>query len=217
MIFRAQMNRWLRSGLAVLPAAAALVLNSCRHADPPLLPGETLRKAIAVDQKTLRPVDGVLAPAGTATTLYAWHGDGMPGALSITIDLSEQKATLYRDGKVAGWTYVATGKSGFGTRTGSFRITEKVRDKHSTLWGKILNSDGRVIVSDARAGRDGGGRFVGAPMPYWMRLYGAVGLHAGPIPSPGDPASHGCIRLPRGIAPTLFQAAQIGTPVTIVP
>ena len=112
---------------------------------------------------------------------------------------------------------MATGKSGYGTRTGRFRVSEKVRDKVSTLWGRVVNSGGHVIVSDARAGRDGGGRFVGAPMPFWMRIYGAVGMHAGPIPSPGNPASHGCIRLPRAMAETLFDIVEIGTPVTVVP
>jgi hypothetical protein len=68
---------------------------------------------------------------GNDALCLAWRWNA--GALSITIDLSEQKATLYRDGKVAGLTYVATGKSGFGTLTGSFRSTEKVRDKHFTL------------------------------------------------------------------------------------
>jgi lipoprotein-anchoring transpeptidase ErfK/SrfK len=156
-------------------------------------------------------------PMARGGRLYEWHGGRLPGRLHITIDLSEQRATLKRGGRPAGWTYVATGKRGYGTKPGRFRITEKVRDKVSTSWGQIVNSRGAVVVADAKAGRDGGGRFVGAPMPYWMRIYGAVGMHAGYIPYPGHPASHGCIRLPRGIAQKIFDIATIGTPVTIKP
>jgi lipoprotein-anchoring transpeptidase ErfK/SrfK len=55
-------------------------------------------------------------------------------------------------------------------------------------------------------------------MPYWMRLTGSgVGMHAGPIPNPGQPASHGCIRMPLAMAETLFQHVNVGTPVTITP
>ena len=53
-------------------------------------------------------------------------------------------------------------------------------------------------------------------MPYWMRLtsYG-IGMHAGIIPKPGEAASHGCIRLPKELAPVLFESVNVGTPVTI--
>ena len=152
-----------------------------------------------------------------APALYAWNGESLPGAIAMTIDLSEQKAVITRGGEVAGWTYVASGKPGYGTRTGSFRISEKVVDKVSTSWGQVVNSDGDVVVADAKAGRDGGGRFVGAPMPFWMRFNKAIGMHAGPIPNPGSPASHGCVRLPRGMAEILFGLAEIGTPVRVVP
>ena len=55
-----------------------------------------------------------------------------------------------------------------------------------------------------------------APMPYWMRLtsYG-IGMHAGVIPKPGEAASHGCIRLPKDLAPRVFDVVKVGTPVTI--
>lgn len=62
-----------------------------------------------------------------------------------------------------------------------------------------------------------GGRFIGARMPYWMRITGyGVGMHAGPIPHPGSPASHGCIRLPSSMAETIFQNASVGSRVTIM-
>ena len=54
-------------------------------------------------------------------------------------------------------------------------------------------------------------------MPHWMRLtsYG-IGMHGGPIPDPGQPASHGCIRLPYEMATLMFEHLPEGTPVTLV-
>jgi lipoprotein-anchoring transpeptidase ErfK/SrfK len=96
---------------------------------------------------------------------------------------------------------------------------EKQAVKSSNKYGSVVNSSGNIVKSNATAGVHSvpaGGRFVGAPMPYWMRLtsYG-VGMHAGPIPNPGSPASHGCIRLPPEMAETLFSVVEVGTPVTI--
>ncbi|MFM7180684.1 MAG: L,D-transpeptidase [Verrucomicrobiales bacterium] len=159
------------------------------------------------------------APDKKPVILYEWNGDGVSGPLAVRINTNHQKAYLTKGGKDVGWTYVATGLHSHPTPVGSFRIQEKTADKHSNLWGKIYNSKGRVVVRDARNGRDGvpsGGRFEGASMRYWMRLTGdGIGMHSGPIPRPGNRASHGCIRLPSGFAPILFRHAVIGTPVKI--
>lgn len=180
-----------------------LVLASCRTVEPPPPPPEP---APVAEKKKPAP-------------LYEWKGDGLSGPLAIRINTNHQKAYLTKGGKDAGWTYVATGLHNYPTPVGSFRIQEKTVDKRSNLWGKIYNSKGRVVVSDARAGRDkvpSGGRFEGSSMRYWMRLTGdGIGMHVGRIPRPGNRASHGCIRLPAGIAPTIFRHAVIGTPVKI--
>ena len=192
-------------------------LSSCRTAS--LEPGETLRKAIAVDQTTLQEKGsrGVKTGTPAAPVLYEWNGGSLSGGLAVTIDLSEQKAFITRGGQPVGWTYVASGKSGHGTPTGSYSVSEKVLDKYSDRWGQVVNGRGDVVVSDARSGRDGGGRFVGASMPFWMRFHGPIGMHAGHLPSPGSPASHGCVRLPRGMAEILFGVVEIGTLVSVVP
>ena len=138
----------------------------------------------------------------------------------MKIDIDQQKAFLYRDGKEVGWTTVATGIYSHPTPTGSFKVLEKTVAKKSNLWGKIYNSSGKISVSDAKAGRDSvpeGGRFEGASMPYWMRLTGdGVGMHQGPIPRPGKRASHGCIRVHSGFVKTLYAFVDIGTPVSVV-
>ena len=151
--------------------------------------------------------------------LYAWHDDGGPGSVKVKINLSEQRAYYTRGGRPIGWSYVATGTAGHRTPTGRFHISEKVYDKYSNRYGWIENELGQKVDSDASPGDHvpRGCRYVAAPMPYWMRLtdYG-IGMHAGPIPNPGFPASHGCIRLPRGVAPLVFDSIRLGTPVHIV-
>ncbi|NNC90587.1 MAG: L,D-transpeptidase [Akkermansiaceae bacterium] len=157
-------------------------------------------------------------PIRAERPLYEWYDDGGPGEVRILINLSAQRAYYSRGGRPIGWSYVATGREGFNTPAGNYRITEKIVDKHSNRYGWIENEYGETIDHDASPGDrvPPGARYVPAPMPYWMRLtsYG-IGMHAGTIPRPGAPASHGCIRLPKPFAPQLFEAVRVGTPVTV--
>lgn len=150
--------------------------------------------------------------------MYQWHDDQGPGEVKISINLGEQIATFYRGDREIGWSYVATGKEGRGTKPGTYDITEKIVDKHSNAYGWIENEFGEVTNSDAtpRSPVNPGETYMPAPMPYWMRLtnYG-IGMHVGNIPQPGEPASHGCIRMPKEFVPTLFDTVKVGTPVKI--
>ncbi|HSI63047.1 MAG TPA: L,D-transpeptidase family protein [Candidatus Saccharimonadia bacterium] len=151
--------------------------------------------------------------------LYDWHGDGVSGPTTVNVVLNEQKAYIYRGGQPAGWTYLASGKSGHATPTGTFSVLEKRSEKSSGTYGAIVDSSGRVIDSDATAGREPiprGSHFVGARMPYWMRLTGGgIGMHAGIIPQPGLPASHGCIRLPAAMTAKLYDVVDVGSKVVV--
>lgn len=151
--------------------------------------------------------------------LYEWYGEGLVGEVSVEISLDDQMIYVMIGGEEAGWSYLATGVRRYATPVGDFKILEKVVDKHSNLWGVMKDANGNTVNSDARNGRDAvppGGRFVGARMPYWMRLTnGGIGMHVGVIPQPGLPASHGCIRLPRGFAQHLYAVVRLGTPVRI--
>ena len=160
---------------------------------------------------------GGSAPA-PERVLHEWHDDGGPGAVSVRICLADQIAEFERGGRDIGWCYVATGKEGHGTGTGTYRIMEKIVDKYSSHYGWIEDEFGNVVNGDASPGDrvPKGMVYVPAPMPYWMRLTAqGIGMHGGLIPEPGKPASHGCIRMPKDFAPVLFDAVEIGTPVTI--
>lgn len=191
-----------------LSGLTLLALSACQLPEA-FVRQEVIRKPILV-----QPADSTSSP------LYVWHGSGKLGPVCVTIDLSEQKAYVFRGSQNVAWTYVATGRTGFKTPTGTFRISEKVANKRSNRYGVIVDANGKIVHSNAKIGVHripSGGRFVGASMPYWMRLTGnGVGLHAGRIPNPGFPASHGCVRLPYGLAATIYALAPTGTQVTIV-
>lgn len=146
-------------------------------------------------------------------------GSLSPANAKIEIDISEQKARVFRsiDGHkhLVIETNVSTGKSGHATSPGSFRIKEKLVAKRSTRYGRWLNSSGATIQSDGDSYRrpSGASRFVGASMPYWMRVNGGIGMHIGYVPN--YPASHGCIRVPAEIQPLIFSKVGVGTSVTI--
>lgn len=145
-----------------------------------------------------------------------WEGDGMSGSPSIVIDLGRQEAIFYKGGQVAGVSPISSGREGYATPTGSYRIIQKNRDHVSNLYGNYVDSAGNVVVKNVGVMRDprpAGTRFQGAPMPYFMRIVGAVGMHAGYLP--GVPDSHGCIRLPEDMAAIYFANAPAGTPVSV--
>jgi lipoprotein-anchoring transpeptidase ErfK/SrfK len=157
-------------------------------------------------------------PMKAQYVMYQWYEDFEPGEISVEINLKEQMARVKRGGREIGWAFVATGIEGRRTPAGSYRVTEKIVDKYSNKYGWIENEFGEVVNDDATPGTrlKPGEVYMPAPMPYWMRLtdYG-IGMHVGKIPKPGDPASHGCIRMPEEFVPTLFDKVKIGTPVKI--
>ena len=107
----------------------------------------------------------------------------------IVIDLSSQRAVMYKNGEELMSSRVSTGKRGYRTPTGEYVVTHKHRTHTSTLYH--------------------------SPMPYFMRLScKAFGTHVGYVPN--YPASHGCIRMPAKNAKAFFNEAPRGTPVSIV-
>lgn len=162
---------------------------------------------------------GPAEPPKKAThVLYEWHDDGGPEPVSVKINLTSQKAIVKRGDRQIAWCYVSTGKEGRGTPPGKYYVMEKIADKYSNKYGWVQNDAGEVTNSDAHPGvRVGPGeKYYPAPMPYWQRITGyGIGMHVGNIPTPGQPASHGCIRMPKEFAPLLYEVTKVGTPVTI--
>ncbi|MEY2574399.1 MAG: hypothetical protein QOJ87_2612, partial [Verrucomicrobiota bacterium] len=110
---------------------------------------------------------------------------------SVEIDLEQQTAYLIRGRRIVLASEISSGRSGHLTEAGSFKIIEKERNHFSSLYGKIVDRSGRTVVADADADMavPRGGKFLAAPMRYFMRFHDATGMHAGYLP--GYPASHG--------------------------
>ncbi len=151
--------------------------------------------------------------------MYEWYDDGGKGDVAIKINLATQKAEFTRGGRPIGWCFVSTGKEGRGTPAGNYVVMEKVEEKFSNKYGWISDELGNCVNDDAtpKTPLKMGETYNPAAMKYWQRLtsYG-IGMHVGPIPEPGEPASHGCIRMPADFKPLLFAATKLGTPVKII-
>ena len=121
---------------------------------------------------------------------YIWEPDLAPSGPSLLIvNTTTQRAVLYRNGLPIAATTVSTGRPGYRTPTGVFTILQKHVEHYSSTYDN-------------------------APMPYMQRLtWKGVALHAGQLP--GYPASHGCIRLPKGFAPLLYRATSLGMTVVV--
>lgn len=136
----------------------------------------------------------------------------------IKVDLKTQRGKLM-NGDVVVMDYpISSGKKSHPTPPGEYKILEKIVDKRSNLYGKILDAEGKVVKTDADSRKDevpAGGKFLGAPMKYWMRMTnGGIGHHVGNVPR--YPASHACIRGPRKVMPTVYSKVKVGTRILVV-
>jgi lipoprotein-anchoring transpeptidase ErfK/SrfK len=150
------------------------------------------------------------APAGW------WNDDSASGKPRIVVHVGEQKAYFYKGKQLVGETSVSTGKPGFSTPPGRYTVLSKSADHVSSLFGDYVDDYGNVARSniDSRTDRrPKGTHFDGARMPYAMFFRGGYAMHQGYVPP--FAASHGCIRLPRGMASRFFENAPVGTSVTV--
>lgn len=144
-----------------------------------------------------------------------WKPGDHQGPKKVVIYRDRQVAHFFIGDKKIGQSPVATGRKGYETPAGTFRVTQKKVSHASNLYGSFVSASGKHI-RNASAGQaaPSGARYVASPMPYFMRLTDCgVGMHAGYVP--GVPASHGCIRLPKDMAQKFYHALPIGSTVVI--
>ena len=159
---------------------------------------------------------GPVSAAAPQDNISYWDGDEMSGKPSVKISLGEQRAYFYKGGKLAGISQLSTGREGLNTPIGKFAIQQKDVNHVSTKYGDYVDAGDTVVKPNVELGKDPmppGSHFKGAPMPFFMRIHGGVGMHAGYLP--GYPASHGCIRMPEFMAEEFFKSVSVGTPVLI--
>ncbi len=135
---------------------------------------------------------------------------------SIVIRLGEQIAEVYEGTTLVARTSICSGRRSHKTPTGHYAVLEKIPEHISSRYGDYVDESGAMIVENID-NNDGpppaGAVFRGVKMPFFLRLHGGIGMHAGPLP--GYPDSHGCVRLPPFIAQRLFAIVPVGAPVTI--
>ncbi len=135
----------------------------------------------------------------------------------VKISLATQRGFLMNGDQVVMDYPICSGIKSRPTPKGDYKVLEKIVDKSSNRYGRILDAEGKVVNSDADAFSDTipeGGKFVGASMRYWMRLtWDGVGHHIGPIRR--YPASHACIRGPSGTMPTVYSKMAVGSRVLV--
>lgn len=160
------------------------------------------------------------AARNSAAALYPsrgyWNSHRATGKTKIVVSLGAQRAYLYKGKSVAGESPISTGKKGYETPPGKYRVIQKDEHHVSSIYGDYVGEDGRVVVANVSAKKDKqprGTKFVGAKMPYFLRFTGGYGMHAGYVPR--YRASHGCIRMPADMARRFYHAAQLNTPVIV--
>ncbi|QJU56837.1 L,D-transpeptidase [Sphingomonas sp. AP4-R1] len=161
-------------------ARALLPLALATAATPAFAQGATVTSApeLARVSETLKPGQWVWAPQVSPA-----------GPLLVYVDLSRQRATVYRNGVRIAVSTISSGKPGFETPTGVFTILQKDADHRSNLYNN-------------------------APMFYQQRLtWDGIALHAGGLP--GYPESHGCVHLPLSFAKALFGITKLGATVVV--
>ncbi len=183
---------------------------------------------LALVNKNLRGGSDYLAGLGVTTPISPttanpaesssfWDGDSLGGYPSIRIVRAEQKAYFYKSGELVGVSPISSGDSTHNTPAGSYKVTEKDIDHASSRYGQIVDvATGATIIADADSQKHkpaAGQKFVGAPMPYFLRFNWGIGMHAGHLP--GYAASHGCVRMPRPMARKFFEHAHLGTSVIV--
>jgi lipoprotein-anchoring transpeptidase ErfK/SrfK len=180
-----------------IPSACLLLLTSCA----------SLQKPKPVPPPVVQPA---------AKFESHWEGEGLSGPASIVVKLGEQRAYFYRGQKLAGVAKISSGRRGFETPPGSYKVIQKDRNHASNLYGDYVDVEGSVVKGNVDTSKDpvpAGATFRGAKMPYFLRFHGGYGMHAGRVPN--HRASHGCIRLQAFMAKHFYENAVIGTPVQV--
>ena len=133
----------------------------------------------------------LLANDGLRPGQYRWQPEAASaaGPVNIVVSLPLQRVWVFRGGVLLGISTISSGQPGYDTPTGRFTILEKQVTHRSSLYDD-------------------------APMPFMQRLtWDGVALHAGQVMA--EPASHGCIRLPRAFAQRLYGVTGLGTVVVV--
>lgn len=144
-----------------------------------------------------------------------------PANARFIVDLDAQRAYLYQGSCLIAYSPISSGRRYYRTETGDYTIGQKNLNHRSSSYGDFVSRSGGTIMSDVQNGFDPlpvDARFEGSLMKWFMRFHHegkptAMGFHRGVLP--GNPASHGCIRLPGTMAEWFFKHVTQGMTVLV--
>src|SRR5437762_14274538 len=127
-----------------------------------------------------------LSGCGTVTDLVTSNlPERYSGRPSIVVNLREQEAYLYRGKNRSVSSRISSGREGYRTPIGRFRVIRKDEDHRSSLYGDYVDVSGRIVKANVDSRRDSRpphSHFVGTPMPYFLEFSPGYGLHQGYLP-----------------------------------
>jgi hypothetical protein len=153
---------------------------------------------------------------------YLKYRAAKPEETTIKVSLWDQKAWLLNgDGEAILEADIATGVPGKETPEGVYPVLERMEEKRSNRYGRIVNKETRKVVIEKSWEHEGplpeGTEYEGIAMPFWMRLtWDGVGMHVGRFKK-RTRSSFGCLRVYEKAQPLIFQKTQLGTKVEVVP
>ncbi|WP_052573682.1 L,D-transpeptidase [Haloferula sp. BvORR071] len=209
--------------LSIIAASLALLLANCANKSVTMGPDG---KPVDAKGKATNPFppgtyDHFKAEPDYPKTMQVWKNDKLLAETNaenshIEISLSKQRGFFMKGDEVVIDYPVSSGVPSRPTPPGDYKILEKQIDKASNNYGKAFDAEGNQVDGETPAAVPEGGKFVGSPMPYWMRLtWDGVGHHIGPLPKSRRPASHACVRGPRAVIPIVYDKVKVGTPVSV--
>ena len=153
---------------------------------------------------------GVLTTDSYDVSAYRPSGNGQ---VRVKVSTSNQAVYVMEGSEPLLVSAINVGKPGSPTPKGNFRVTGKEANRRNRTYGMWVRGQEVVGGKSSQRPPGSGWKFIGYPMPYWVEFLPAYGFHAGFVHL--APRSHGCIRIPRHVAPKFFQLVQPGTPINI--
>ena len=97
---------------------------------------------------------------------------GLASKTRVIVNLSDQRVSMVEQGRITLVSPIASGKPGWSTPTGNFRIFNKDIDHRSRSFGSVVDAYRRVVNSNATPSSHvpRGGHYEPAPMPYFMEF-----------------------------------------------
>jgi hypothetical protein len=174
---------------AALCSAAFLLMLSILVA-PGWFPFAANTDSMALAQSSTAPAAPSAKPTPPPPVLPPEVSQVLRSGVLIVISKSSQRMYVFKDGTPWGTSPVSTGRRGHATPAGVFPILQKQTFHRSNIYSN-------------------------APMPFMQRLtWSGIAIHAGHLP--GYPASHGCVRLPRAFAQSLFTLTRASSTTVVI-